>query len=197
MADYAATTRCFAALCFGAAGLVVVVELGFSQSRPSADPAPVATQAPDSTLLQAPESAGPPPKFVGSGLHQVQMVVSLSARQLTVYRGGLPIAQFPVAVGQDDWATPTGRFEVTSQLENPAWQHPITGEIIEPGPENPLGSHWIGFWSDGRSLIGFHGTNQDSSIGQAISHGCIRLRNEDIAQLYNWVTLGSEVIVQP
>jgi L,D-transpeptidase ErfK/SrfK len=102
-----------------------------------------------------------------------------------------------VAVGRTGWETPTGRFSIFEMQQNPAWQHPFTGEVVPPGGNNPLGQRWLGFWSDGTNSIGFHGTPQESSIGQAISHGCVRLRNQDVVELYEKVALGTPVYVVP
>ena len=125
----------------------------------------------------------------------VQLVLSLQARSLEVRIPGRPTRRYDVAVGQDDWQTPAGEFQVINKLENPAWQHPITKEEIPPGPENPLGDRWIGFWSDGKAQIGFHGTNQEDLIGEAVSHGCVRMRNADIKRLYDQVAVGTTVTV--
>lgn len=126
----------------------------------------------------------------------VELILSLDLRVLEVRVPGEAPVLYEVAVGQADWQTPTGEFAVTSKLENPAWQHPITKEEIPPGPENPLGTHWIGFWSDGQAQIGFHGTNQEELIGEAVSHGCVRMRNKDIQALYEHVNVGTSVIVK-
>ena len=74
--------------------------------------------------------------------------------------------------------------------------NPFTDEVMPPGPENPLGDRWIGFWSDGNNVIGFHGTPNRESVGRAASHGCVRMYNEDIRQLFDMVDLGTPVIVE-
>lgn len=127
----------------------------------------------------------------------VELVLSLKSRLLEVRVPGKTPVLYEVAVGQDDWQTPTGEFSVINKLENPAWQHPITKETIAAGPDNPLGTHWIGFWSDGQAQIGFHGTNQEDLIGEAVSHGCVRMRNKDVQALYKEVVIGTSVKVQP
>jgi len=129
--------------------------------------------------------------------NSTELVLSLESRLLEVRVPGEVPVLYEVAVGHDDWQTPVGEFTVLSKLENPAWQHPITKERIEPGPENPLGARWIGFWSDGQAEIGFHGTNQEDLIGEAVSHGCVRMRNADIQNLYKQVEVGTRVIVKP
>jgi len=129
--------------------------------------------------------------------HLVALRVDLSDRRVFVYRGTTRVASYPLAVGQDGWETPIGEFRVAQLRQNPVWQHPITGEIIPPGQGNPLGTRWIGFWSDGHKEIGFHGTNQVSLIGQAVSHGCLRMYNQDIEALYGLIKTGTPVVVQP
>ena len=123
--------------------------------------------------------------------------VSLSQRRVSVYRHGKLMAQYPVAVGQAGWDTPTGSFLVQQMRRHPDWQHPITQQVVPSGPSNPLGDRWIGFHHDEYMAIGFHGTNQEQLIGSAISHGCLRMRNEDIRHLYEQISLGTQVIVQP
>lgn len=127
----------------------------------------------------------------------VELVVHLTERQLHVYNGDTLTTSFPVAVGKPGWETPTGTFEVSYMLENPGWTNPFTGDVMPPGPENPLGERWISFWTDGQNEIGFHGTPNRNSIGQATSHGCVRLYNEHIRELYSLVTPGTSVTVLP
>ena len=126
----------------------------------------------------------------------VQVVVKLSTRKVDVYRHGEIVKQYPVAIGKAEWETPTGSFSVAQMREHPTWQHPITGEVVQAGQDNPLGSRWIGFLSVNGAQIGFHGTNQENLIGEAVSHGCIRMLNEDIEDLYSYVEMGSAVIVK-
>ncbi|NEP16366.1 MAG: L,D-transpeptidase [Leptolyngbya sp. SIO4C1] len=128
---------------------------------------------------------------------EITVRVRLSERQVLLYRNDQPIERFDVAIGQAEWQTPVGTFAVQQMRKDPAWQHPITRTVIAPGPDNPLGTRWIGFWRDGEAQIGFHGTNQESLIGQAVSHGCIRMRNQDIQKLYDYLALGTPVVVEP
>lgn len=126
-----------------------------------------------------------------------QIIVDLSDRQVALYRDSQLQMIFPIAIGRAGWETPVGEFEVIEKQVNPTWQNPLTDEIVEPGPSNPLGIRWISFWSDGKNQLGFHGTNQTELIGQAVSHGCIRMRNEDIERLYDEIALGTPVTIQP
>ncbi len=125
------------------------------------------------------------------------LVLDLSERQLYGYQGDLQVVTYPVAVGRADWETPTGEFAVLQRQQHPTWQHPFTGELVPPGPDNPLGDRWIGFWANDQHAIGFHGTPDEHLIGQAVSHGCVRMRNADIVELYDRIRLGTRVIVQP
>ncbi len=124
-----------------------------------------------------------------------RLVVDLSDRQVTLYNGDQLQASYTVAIGQAGWETPTGTFTVIEMLKDPPWEHPITKELIRADPRNPLGSRWISFWTDGNHAIGFHGTNADDSVGQAVSHGCLRMLNPDIEALYEQVALGTTVVV--
>jgi hypothetical protein len=129
---------------------------------------------------------------------QGQLVVDLSDRNLKLYdpKGALK-ATYDLAVGQKGWETPIGSYKILDMQRDPAWQHPITGTIIPPGDDNPLGSAWIGFISTKTSQIGFHGTPDESAIGQPVSHGCLRMRNADVLALYPQIAEGWPVRVQP
>lgn len=126
-----------------------------------------------------------------------KLVLSLRQRRVTVFRDNQAIASYPVGIGKPGWETPRGTFRVTSKIINPTWQHPWNGSLVPPGPNNPLGDRWIGFWSDGKNSIGFHGTTAESLIGQAVSHGCVRMKNRDIRALFELVEEGAIVSVQP
>ncbi|WP_442941938.1 L,D-transpeptidase [Nostoc sp.] len=127
---------------------------------------------------------------------KTQVVVDLSDRRTYVYAGEEVIASYPIAVGKKGWETPTGSFQVIHMRHYPIWRHPITGKVFEPGTDSPLGDRWIGFWSDGRNEIGFHGTPDIDLVGTAVSHGCLRMRNSDVRLLYEQVSLGTKVLVR-
>ncbi|WP_089128099.1 L,D-transpeptidase [Tolypothrix sp. NIES-4075] len=136
------------------------------------------------------------PKSANSVAGKSQVVVDLSDRRAYVYAKDEVIASYPIAVGKKGWETPTGSFQVMHMQYYPAWRHPITGKVFAAGTDSPLGDRWIGFWSDGRNQIGFHGTPDVEVIGTAISHGCLRMRNPDVRMLYKQVGLGTTVIVR-
>ncbi|WP_396978155.1 L,D-transpeptidase [Nostoc sp. ATCC 53789] len=127
---------------------------------------------------------------------KTQVVVDLSDRRTYVYAGDEVIASYPIAVGKKGWETPTGSFQVIHMRHYPIWRHPITGKVFEAGTDSPLGDRWIGFWSDGRNEIGFHGTPEIDLVGTAVSHGCLRMRNSDVRMLYEQVSIGTTVLVR-
>lgn len=130
-------------------------------------------------------------------VRETHLVIRLNERRVYVYQDNQPLNSYPIAVGKKGWETPTGKFQILQMLVHPSWQHPWNGQIVPPGPNNPLGQRWIGFWTDGERAIGFHGTPNEELIGQAVSHGCIRMRNNDVRALFDQVTIGTTVIVQP
>ena len=127
----------------------------------------------------------------------IRLVLRLGERRVYVFDGEQEIASYPVAIGKPGWETPAGSFEVIQTIKNPQWQNPWTGEITPAGPDTALGLRWIGFWTDGENAIGFHGTPTIESIGQAASHGCVRMHNEDVVALYEKVQIGTPVTVEP
>lgn len=129
--------------------------------------------------------------------NEIRLVIKLSDRLVYVYEDNEVKTSYPIAVGRDGWETPTGNYEVIQAIENPSWEHPFTGEIVPPGPTNPLGARWIGFWTDGTNYIGFHGTPEEETVGTAASHGCVRMYDEDAIALFEKVKIGTPVIVEP
>lgn len=126
---------------------------------------------------------------------EIRLVLRLTKRRVYVYKGEKVLASYPVAIGKPGWETPLGNFKVIEMLENPGWTNFKTGEVIAPGKNSPLGERWIAFWTDGRDYIGFHGTPNRASVGKAVSHGCVRMYNEDVRKLYNFVKLRTSVTV--
>lgn len=119
---------------------------------------------------------------------QRQVIVSLPDRKLVVMERGAVLRIFPVAVGARTSPSPTGTFTITSRLTSPTYYH--AGIVIPPGKDNPLGQRWLGLNKQG---YGIHGTNRPDSVGKAASHGCIRLRNRDVVQLFAMAHVGDSV----
>ncbi len=90
--------------------------------------------------------------------------------------------------------TPEGEFTVKVKAVEPYYRK---GDIPGGDPDNPLGSRWIGFDAEGTDgrIYGVHGTNKPSSIGKAVSAGCIRMENEQVEKLYNLVEEESDIII--
>ncbi len=128
---------------------------------------------------------------------KIHLVIRLSDRRVYVYQDEQLKTSYPIAIGREGWETPTGTYKIIQKIPNPSWKHPFTGEIIPPGPENPLGERWIGFWTDGTNYIGFHGTPNEETVGQAASHGCVRMLNQDVLALFEKVGIGTTVVVEP
>lgn len=129
-------------------------------------------------------------------LLETRLVLKLKQRRVFVFKGDQQVASYPVAVGKKGWETPTGNFKIIQKIKNPVWQNPWTGQVIPAGPKNPIGERWIGFWTDGKNHIGFHGTPTLNSIGKAASHGCVRMFNKDVIAMFELVEVGTPVIVQ-
>ncbi|HEY9638814.1 MAG TPA: L,D-transpeptidase [Coleofasciculaceae cyanobacterium] len=153
----------------------------------------------ESFLVAPPElpPIGDPNKYLPGQEVPTRLVLKLRVRRVYVYRGNEVKTSYPVAIGKAGWETPVGTYQVRKMIRNPTWEHPWTGEIVPPGLENPLGTRWIGFWTDGRDEIGFHGTPNEQLIGQAVSHGCVRMRDRDVQALFEQVSVGTPVTVQP
>ena len=116
------------------------------------------------------------------------VVVSIADRKLAVTEGGNVLAQFQIAVGARVSPSPRGEFTIVTRVANPSYYH--HGTVIPTGKDNPVGTRWIGLSKKG---YGIHGTNAPGSIGHAASHGCIRLRNRDMEQLFTMLQVGDLV----
>jgi lipoprotein-anchoring transpeptidase ErfK/SrfK len=119
------------------------------------------------------------------------LVVSIPNRKLAVVEDGKIIRVFPVAVGASVSPSPDGEFKIVNRIANPTYYHP--GVVIPAGTGNPIGTRWLGL---NRKGYGIHGTNEPKSIGKAASHGCIRLRNRDMEQLFRMVSVGDTVQIR-
>ncbi|MEB3227993.1 MAG: L,D-transpeptidase [Synechocystis sp.] len=125
------------------------------------------------------------------------LVLVLGERKVYAYQDSKILASYPVAIGKKGWETPKGNFKVTQMVENPIWENPWNGKRVPASLDGPIGVRWIGFWSDGKNTIGFHGTpkKHEHLLGKAVSHGCVRMRNPDVIALYEIVKTGIPVSV--
>lgn len=119
-------------------------------------------------------------------------VVHKSDYSMDVYLGNTLAKHFKVGLGIDD-STPTGMWRVGTKLTNPTYYPPRGGDLIDADdPKNPLGERWIALVgidgaAAGAQRYGIHGTIEPESIGRAMSMGCIRMYNEDVAALYTYL----------
>jgi L,D-transpeptidase ErfK/SrfK len=128
------------------------------------------------------------------------IVINIPQRMLFHFKDGRLVRHFPVGLGRPDWPTPIGPFKIVMKEENPTWDVPpsIQEEMrregktvttcVPPGPDNPLGKHWLGLSLSG---YGIHGTIAPTSIYQFRTHGCIRAHPDDIAELFHDMERGT------
>ncbi|MBW3664972.1 MAG: L,D-transpeptidase/peptidoglycan binding protein [Actinobacteria bacterium] len=127
------------------------------------------------------------------------LLLDQTAHRLDVYLRGRLVRSFTVATGTGNYPTPTGRFEVTLKRYMPTWVNPdprgwgaSMPARIGPGPNNPLGVRALNWSAPG--AIRFHGTANVASLGRDASHGCVRLSNADVVELYNMVDVGAVIV---
>ena len=116
------------------------------------------------------------------------IVVSLKDRRLALLEDGVVKEIYRVAIGTDTSPSPAGVFTIVNRVTHPTYYH--DGKVIPPGPENPVGTRWMGLSDKG---YGIHGTNEPHSIGKAASHGCIRMGRRDLEDLFARVRNGDVV----
>jgi len=117
-----------------------------------------------------------------------RLVVSIPDRKLALVENDRVVTIYPVAVGAPESPSPIGSFTIVNRVSNPTYYRP--GKVVGPGPNNAVGTRWIGLSEKG---FGIHGTDNPRSIGLAASHGCIRLRNKDVEKLFDRVRAGDVV----
>ena len=127
------------------------------------------------------------------------IVIHRGLNRLYLYRGMRFWRVFGVATGQSAYPTPLGRFTIVVMWRNPWWYPPKSPwakgqQPIPPGPNNPLGTRWMGLSAPG---VGIHGTPDAASIGYSVSHGCIRMRITDAEWLFVHVRIGTTVFIVP
>lgn len=149
-----------------------------------------------------------PTEFVLPEARAQGVIVNIPEMRLYQYQAGA-VVTYPVGLGRDDWRTPEGTFKIRGKTERPTWVIPesIRAEHIRErddprtfiaggDPENPLGLFRLELTLP---LYALHGSNMPWGVGMQVSHGCIRLYNEDIAILFREVQVGSpgEFLYQP
>jgi lipoprotein-anchoring transpeptidase ErfK/SrfK len=117
-----------------------------------------------------------------------RIVVSISDRKLAVMESDRVVKIFSTAVGAPGSPSPVGVYKIVTSIPDPTWYY--KGKIVGPGKSNPLGTRWLGLSVQG---YGIHGTNGPSSMGRNASHGCVRMRNHDVEELFGMVGVGDQV----
>ncbi|RMD69799.1 MAG: L,D-transpeptidase [Gammaproteobacteria bacterium] len=144
-----------------------------------------------------------PTQFVLPRAPREGIVLNLPEMRLYYYPpGGREVVTYPVGIGREGWDTPLGKTRIVARVANPSWyppasirkEHEAQGDplpkVVPPGPDNPLGDFALRLGFPGYLI---HGTNKPYGIGMRVSHGCIRLYPEDIAELFSRVKVGTPV----
>jgi lipoprotein-anchoring transpeptidase ErfK/SrfK len=154
-----------------------------------------ASRRSDNVQIPKPENA-----TIGEEYAKGSIVIINHERNLYFVEETGRAIRYPVAIGKSDdqWE---GVQTITAKRENPTWYPPeeIQWEmdipaVVPPGPQNPLGPRALYL---GDTLYRIHGTNRPGSIGGAVSHGCFRMHNPHIIELYENVQIGANVYVVP
>jgi lipoprotein-anchoring transpeptidase ErfK/SrfK len=128
------------------------------------------------------------------------IVVHVDTNTLDLYDGFRVVRTWDVATAKPGYITPPGEWTIYRMAVNPTWHNPALDSwgaglpaVIPGGPGNPMGTRALYITAPG--LIRIHGTSSPESIGRYASHGCIRMHNEEIEQLYELVSVGTKVII--
>ena len=137
------------------------------------------------------------------------IVVNLPEHRLYYYPPRTPgrpiqVITYPVSIGKMDWHTPIGLTHVIGKEKNPVWfppasvrkEHAEAGDPlpvrVPPGPDNPLGAYAMRLAAGGGTYM-IHGTNNPIAVGLAVTHGCIRMYPDDVAELFPLIPIGTPV----
>ena len=128
-----------------------------------------------------------------------RLVAKKADNILYAYNGDRLIATYPTTVGSSDTPSPTGTFSIVNRVKNP-WYRATSGEgkdkkvfMLPPGPNSPVGVVWMGL---SKPSYGIHGSPVPEGISRQASHGCVRLTNWDVLEVYANVDTGTKVDLQ-
>ena len=159
-----------------------------------------AIESPRQRKIQAPVQKTKPDVTTGelAQKYPVYLTIDRGAFQLRLWKNLQLVKTYPIAVGMQGLETPAGTYTIDDKQVNPSWHVPndawagsLAGQVIPPGPEDPIKARWMGFFNG----AGIHGTDETSSIGSAASHGCIRMLIPDVIELYDQVPLGTPIYI--
>jgi LysM repeat protein len=145
--------------------------------------------------------------WVGQKIKLVQGPVTLKVVKheiaMYIFLQDVLFAKYQVSLGKND-KTPEGKWLVEDRIRKPLYKDPDTGEVYAPDdPGNPTGGYWLRLKgvegkAVGKTGFGIHGTNEPDSIGKFMSKGCVRMRNEEMAEVFDMLTPGrTEVYTLP
>ncbi|MGI9291525.1 MAG: L,D-transpeptidase family protein [Gammaproteobacteria bacterium] len=150
-----------------------------------------------------------PTRFILPDTPHEGVVINLATKRLFWYvpadeEGRRAVMTFPIGIGLQGTATPTGETTITVKIKDPIWYvpaaireeyaaegNPLPNKVL-PGPDNPLGSYALIL---GMPSYLIHGTNRPAGVGMRVSHGCVRLFPENIEKLYSEVPKGEKVTI--
>lgn len=132
--------------------------------------------------------------FIEASPERDWIIINKSNNTLYHLIGEEIIGKYPVATGKNVAYTPEGKFTVVSKAINPSWGGAGRYTPVRGGdPKNPLGKRWMGLSINGGGTYGIHGNSNEESIGTFASLGCIRMFNEDVEFLYDFIPKGTPV----
>jgi lipoprotein-anchoring transpeptidase ErfK/SrfK len=131
--------------------------------------------------------------------YPVYLTLDRTAFTLRLWQNLKETKSYSVAVGQTGLETPAGLYHIEDKQVNPSWHVPnsswagsLAGQTIPPGPADPIKARWLGIFAG----AGIHGTDETWSIGQPVSHGCVRMSIPDVIELYPKVPVGTPIYIQ-
>lgn len=122
------------------------------------------------------------------------IIINKKVNELAFVNHGAIQAVYPIATGVTPELTPEGEYTIIVKAKDPYYRKK---DIIGGSKDNPLGTRWLGFnarETDGR-IYGIHGTNNDASIGEYVSNGCVRMHNKNVEDLFTKVPIGTKVYI--
>ena len=131
-----------------------------------------------------------------------EIVLELGKRTISLVEAGKVLGKWPVAIGDPETPTPTGRYSVRNKVINPQYQSTKSGKNNPTiGPNGPLGDRWMGFHTTSKDQFGIHGTPPAWAWavhqGAAVTHGCVRMLGPHVRALFDQVDVGTPVLVKP
>ena len=118
------------------------------------------------------------------------ILVDKSQNILILKADGEVFKTYTVATGANN-STPIGTYQVKEKVVNPTWYK--AGAVVPPdSPDNILGTRWMAITLE---HYGIHGTTDETTLGQQVTAGCVRMRNKDVEELYSIIPVGSEVTI--